>query len=129
KLRSKGWRLFDEKLAGVNEWRAKYATAEKVNYDEELEGIKALDDYTLQIKLARPYPQLLYALAMPYSVAVPKEAVEFYGKEFLNHPVGTGPFILPNFDQSNTIVYYRNPTYREKYFPSDDPELAKQKVP
>lgn len=129
KLMSKGWWLFDEKLAGVNEWRNKYASAEKVNYEEELEGIKALDDYTLQIKLARQYPQLLYALAMPYTVAVPKEAVEHYGNEFLNHPVGTGPFILPKFDQSNTIVYYKNPTYREKFFPSDDPELAKQKVP
>ncbi|MCM2349207.1 MAG: ABC transporter substrate-binding protein [Bacteriovoracaceae bacterium] len=129
KLMSKGWWLFDDKLAGVNEWREKYASAEKVNYDDVLEGIKAIDDYTLQIKLARPYPQLMYSLAMPYTVVVPKEAVEFYGTEFLNHPVGTGPFILPDFNQSNTITYYKNPNYREKFFPSEDPNLAKQRVP
>lgn len=129
KLMSKGWWLFDDKLAGVNAWREKYASAEKVNYDEVLEGIKAIDDHTLQIKLARPYPQLMYALAMPYTVVVAKEVVDFYKTEFLNHPVGTGPFILPNFDQSNKIVYFKNPTYREKYFPSEDPALAKQRVP
>lgn len=129
KLMTKGWWLFEGKLAGVDEWREKHMKSDKTDYDEVIEGIKALDDYTFQLKLKKPYPQLMYALAMPYTVAVPKEAVEFYGQEFLNHPVGTGPFILPKFDQSNTIVYLKNPNYREKYFPSDDPELAKQRVP
>lgn len=129
KLMTKGWWLFEDKLAGANEWRAKYLKADKTNYDEEIEGIKALDDYTFQLKLIKPYPQMMYALAMPYTVAVAKEAVDFYGNEFLNHPVGTGPFILPKFDQSNTIVYLKNPNYREKYFPSEDPNLAKQRVP
>lgn len=129
KLMTKGWWLFEDKLVGVNEWRAKYLKQESTNYDEAIEGIKALDDYTFQLKLVRPYPQLMYALAMPYTVAVPKEAVDFYKNEFLNHPVGTGPFTLPNFDQSNTIVYLKNPNYREKYFPSEDPKLSKQKVP
>lgn len=117
KLMTKGWWLFEGKLAGVEAWREKYSKTDKVNYDEEIEGIKALDDYTFQVKLAKPYPQMMYALAMPYTVAVPKESVEHYGKEFLNHPVGTGPFILPNFDQSNTITYLKNPNYREKYSP------------
>ncbi len=129
KVMSKGWWLFDGKLAGVEQWRQQASASGAADYAAAVEGIKALDDYTLQLKLLRPYPQLMYSLAMTFTVAVAKEAVDFYKDQFLNHPVGTGPFVLPEFTQSNTIVYNRNPNYREKYFPSEDPALAKQRVP
>lgn len=122
KLTAKGWWLFDDKIAGLNEWKEKNTPLEATNYTEEIEGLKKIDDYTLAIKLKKPYPQFLYALAMPYSFIVAKEAVEHFGKEFLNHPVGTGPFILPVFDQSNRIVYTKNPTFREKFYPSEGEE-------
>ncbi len=122
KLQAKGWWLYDDKIAGLNEWREKYASQETTNYSDEIEGIKKIDDYSFSIKLKKPYPQFLYALAMPYSFVVAKEAVQHFGKEFLNHPVGTGPFILPVFDQSNRIVYLKNPTFREKLYPSEGEE-------
>lgn len=122
KLQAKGWWLFDEKIVGLNEWRDKYASQDKANYEEVIEGLKKVDDYTIQIKLKRPYPQFLYALAMPYTFIVAKEAVEHYGKEFINYPVGTGPFVLQKFDQSNQIVYHRNPKFREKFFPAEGEE-------
>lgn len=122
KLTAKGWWVLDDRIAGLNEWREKYAQAETTNYDEPIEGLKKIDDYTIQIKLKKPYPQFLYALAMPYTFIVAKEAVEHFGKEFLNHPVGTGAFILPLFDQSNMIVYNRNPKFREKFYPSEGEE-------
>ncbi len=59
---------------------------------------------------------------MPYTFIVAKEAVEHFGKEFLNHPVGTGPFVLPVFEQTNRIVYTKNPTFREKFYPSEGEE-------
>ena len=37
---------------------------------------------------------------MPFTFVVAKEVVELYGKEFLNHPVGTGAFILPKLYNS-----------------------------
>jgi oligopeptide transport system substrate-binding protein len=122
KLQAKGWWLLDEKIVGLNEWRDKYASAEATNYDEEVEGLKKIDDQTFQIKLTRPFPQFLYALAMPYTFVVAREAVEFHGKEFLNYPVGTGPFLLPKFEQSNRIVYNRNPKFRKKFYPSEGEE-------
>ena len=118
KLQSNGWWPFDGKIVGLNEWRDKYSSRNQVNYDEEVEGLKALDKYTLQFKLAKPYPQFLYALAMPFSFVVAREAVEGYGENFLNHPVGTGPFVLPQFTQSNKIIYTKNPKFRKKLFPS-----------
>jgi oligopeptide transport system substrate-binding protein len=122
KLNAKGWWVLDDRLVGLNEWRIKNSKNEKTNYEEEIEGLKVLDDYTLQIKLKKPYPQFLYALAMPYTFVVAREAVEFYGKEFLNYPVGTGAFILPKFEQSSMITYFRNPKFREKFYPSEGEE-------
>jgi oligopeptide transport system substrate-binding protein len=119
KLQAKGWWLFDDKIVGLNEWRLKQVALEKTNYEELVEGLKKIDDYTIEIKLKKQYPQFLYALAMPYSFLVAKEVVEFYGAEFINYPVGTGPFVLPHFDQSNKIVYLKNPKFREKFYPVD----------
>lgn len=119
KLESLGWWMFDGKFVGLNEWRDKNKKAEKVNYDEEVEGLKALDKYTVQFKLKVPYPQFLYALVMPFGYVVPHEAVEKYGPEFLNNPVGTGPFMTGKFTQSNKIVYEKNPHYRAEFYPSE----------
>lgn len=114
-VRSRGWWLYDDKVEGLNEWRDK-----KGKYEDEVSGLKALDDHTLQVKVKKPYPQLLYAMAMPFSFIVAPEAVNHYGNEFINHPVGTGAFMLNKYEQSNTIVYHKNPNYREKYFPNED---------
>ena len=119
KLQSSGWWLLQDKIAGLDEWRKKYSDAPEVNYAEEVEGLKALDDYTLQFKLKKSFPQFLYSLAMPFTFVVAEEAVKKYGKEFINHPVGTGPFILPVFTQSNKISYSKNPTFRQKFYPSE----------
>jgi ABC-type transport system substrate-binding protein len=121
---STGWWTLDGKLKGLNEWREKNSKLSAANYDEEVEGLKALDKYTLQFKLAKTFPQFIYTLAMPFSYVVAKEVVAKYGKEFINHPVGTGPYILPKFDQGKQITYTKNPTFREKFYPSDaSPEL------
>jgi oligopeptide transport system substrate-binding protein len=119
RTQSTGWWTLDGKLIGLNEWREKNAKAAATNYDEAIEGVKALDKYTLQFKLAKKFPQFLYSLAMPFTYVVSKEVVAKYGKEFINHPVGTGPYVLPIFDQGKRITFTKNPTFREKFYPSD----------
>ena len=124
KNQANGWWILDGKLKGLNEWRDKNEKLPATNYAEPIEGLKAIDKYTLEFKLAKPFPQFLYALAMGFTAVVPKEVVEKYGKEFLNHPVGTGPYVLPKFDQGKRITYTKNPTFREKFYPTDaSPEL------
>ncbi len=122
KLQSKGWWLVDGKIAGLNDWREKNADAELVDYEAEIPGVKAIDSHTVQFKLTKPFPQFLYALAMPFTSVVPKEAVEKYGAEFLNNPVGTGPFTTETYTQSNKIVYTKNPKYRDEFYPSEGEE-------
>jgi ABC-type transport system substrate-binding protein len=119
KNQATGWWILDGKIKGLNEWRTKYLTQPTANYDEEVAGIKALDKYTLQFQLSKVFPQFLYSLAMPFTFVVPKEAVTKYGAEFINHPVGTGPYVLPVFDQGKRIVFTKNPTFRDKFYPSE----------
>lgn len=119
KNQAEGWWVLDGKLKGLNEWRDKNSRLPAANYDEEVEGLRALDKYTLQFKLSKPFPQFLYALAMPYTFVVAKEVVAKYNKEFINHPVGTGPFYLTKFDQGKRITYFKSPTFRDTFYPSD----------
>ena len=126
RTQSTGWWVLEGRVKGLDEFRAKYAEAKTpTNYDDAVEGLKAIDDSTLQIQLKAPYPQLLYVLAMPYGSVVAKEVVEKYGPEFINHPVGTGPFLIENYNPNDTIVYKKNPGYWEAVFPSDGEEEDK----
>ena len=61
-----GWYLAIVAFAAVRQ-KLKYADLPKVDYTEEVEGVKAVDKYTLQFKLSREFPQFLYSLAMPFT--------------------------------------------------------------
>lgn len=108
--RSNGKWLWQGKIKGLDEWGDK-------NYDmqRQVEGLKALDRYTIQITLLKPFPQFLYTLATGYAAIVPQEAVEKYGKQISVHPVGSGPFMLKSFS-STLAVLQKNPTYRREKF-------------
>lgn len=87
------------------------------DYDTPIEGLKALDRHTLQITLKEPRPRLLEDLAGSDLVGgVAREVVEFYGDKVGEHPVGTGPFRLAQWRRSSSIVFERNPGYRERFY-------------
>jgi oligopeptide transport system substrate-binding protein len=116
--RSTRYFSFEGKIVGLDDYRKK-STTQRVSGDEPLEGLKAIDRYTLQIRLVEPYPQLRYVLTQSESFAVPREAVEYYGEEFLNHPVGTGPFVLHDWKWRNyRIEFARNPNYHDDFYPT-----------
>jgi ABC-type transport system substrate-binding protein len=81
-----------------------------------IKGVKVSGKYGLQLTLKEPYPQILYWLAMPFTAAVPWEAVVYYNGEngkskFRDHPVGTGPYYLKIYDKEFRAVLERNPTW------------------
>ena len=65
------------------------------------------------MKLIRPFNPILGLLSMQYCSAVPREAVEKYGKEFRGHPVGTGPFQIKSWEENQTLILLKNPHYYE----------------
>lgn len=119
---SKNWWIFDGRIKGFDDFReyTKGVTDKKdVDYSRPVEGLVAVDDHTLQITLVKPWPQVVYMMSHLPTAAVPREAVEHYGEEFINHPVGTGPYRLKEWRHGSKIVLERNPTYREELYPSE----------
>lgn len=96
---STGAWLWQGKIAGLDDWGKNSS-----DYDAEVPGLKTLDRYTVQITLIQPYPQLVHSLAIGYAGIVPREAVEYYGREISIHPVGSGPFKLKSFDSSKAVL-------------------------
>ncbi|MEQ1806290.1 MAG: ABC transporter substrate-binding protein [Burkholderiaceae bacterium] len=121
--------LENARLLGLSELRKKALdTKQPFPYDVEVQGVRALDRYTLQFRLAEPSPRFHQALLTDSSAfgAMAREVVEFYADKIMEHPVGTGPFRLAEWRRSSRIVLERNPRYREEIYderPSpDDPQ-------
>jgi ABC-type transport system substrate-binding protein len=106
--RPQGAWLWQGRIAGLDQWKENGS-----DYDEPVEGLRALDRYTIEVRLTKPYPQLLYTFSQGYSAIVPHEAVAHYGKEFAVRPVGSGPFRVTQYDTAK-IVFERNPKYRQE---------------
>ncbi len=104
-----------DKILGLSELRKEALETKKpFDYDREVEGLRALDRYTFQIKLAEPKPRFLYHFTDgSFTGAVAREVVEMYGDKIGEHPVGTGPFVLKTWKRSSRMVLARNPRYRE----------------
>ncbi len=124
-IQSQGSWIFEGKIVGFNEFHDKLTKAQKNEvtqiFSEKIEGIQVLDDHTLQLKLVKPYPQLLYILCMGFASPVAHEAVAAYADEqgnLVDHPIGTGPFILKTWERGHRLILERNPTYRTDPYPS-----------
>ena len=112
--RSQGSWLWQDRIVGMDQWAENGA-----DYDQQIPGLRALDDYTIQIQLISPFPQLTHTLAQGFSAIVPREAVERYGAEFAIRPVGSGPYRLERFDSSGAVLT-RNPGFRRQAFSLED---------
>jgi ABC-type transport system substrate-binding protein len=109
--------LNEEGILGMADLRKKAEATGKFDYDTEVEGVRALDRYTVQIKLAEPRPRFMSNLADPTSLSImSREVVEKYADTIMEHPVGTGPFILQAWRRSSEMTFVRNPNFREEYY-------------
>ncbi|MEO6313853.1 MAG: ABC transporter substrate-binding protein [Chitinophagaceae bacterium] len=77
-------------------------------------GFTAIDDSTFRLLLTRPFNPILGLLSMQYCSVVPKEVVDKYGKDFRNHPCGTGPFKMIAWEEGQAMVLSKNERYFEK---------------
>jgi len=85
------------------------------NIDRSVDlGFTAIDDTTLQIHLLTPFPPFLGLLTMQYCSVIPHEIVEHYGRDFRNHPIGTGPFKFKMWREGVKLIFVKNENYFEK---------------
>ena len=116
--------LFRGKIQGLDSFHNKLVNTSKKNlpivFTEPVEGLKAIDDHTLRIKLTRPFPQILHLLSQSFTAPIPREAIDLYADENWNnhfHPIGTGPFFLYRWDRGKEIILRRNTKYHTDAYP------------
>jgi oligopeptide transport system substrate-binding protein len=122
KYLSSNWWIFEGRIVGLDDFRKYTETCElaaDVDYSRPVEGLQTPDDYTLIIRLTKPWPQMIYLLAHLPTAAIAKEAVDYYGDRIINHPVGTGPFVLSKWNRGSYMELVRNPNYRDEFYPSE----------
>ncbi len=86
---------------------------------KDVQGLRTIDKYTLEIETRTPDLTLPYLLALVCTAAVPREEVEKSGKDFFRQPVGTGPFVLDDWRRDLRLRLKRN----EHYSLPDKPSL------
>jgi len=113
--------LEQEGFPGLNELRNDaLKTRKPFDYDREIEGLRALDRYTIRFTVKEPRPRFVQSLAGgDLFGAVAREVIEFYGEQADRHPVGTGPFKLVQWRRSSFLAFERNPDFREMVYDAE----------
>jgi oligopeptide transport system substrate-binding protein len=74
----------------------------------------APNDSTFVLRLEKPFGPMLGILTMQYCSVVPREAVDFYKKDFRKNPVGTGAFMFKKWLENQGLFLLKNPNFWEK---------------
>jgi peptide/nickel transport system substrate-binding protein/oligopeptide transport system substrate-binding protein len=107
-------RILDPAVRSPRSWflnKVKGAPAFQDGSTRELEGIKAVDRYTVQITLSEPFTPFISILGLPHTSVVPKEEVERLDADFATSPVGTGPFRFVRWERAQEITIAANDSY------------------
>src|SRR5215471_16776769 len=107
-------RILDPRTASPRAWlfeRVQGAEKFRAGVAERVEGLQALDAYTLQITLSQPYAPFITLLGMAQAQVVPREEVQRLGAEFGRRPIGTGPFRFVNWVAGEEIALEANEAY------------------
>jgi ABC-type transport system substrate-binding protein len=132
RMRSNALQMVDGRFVGADALVAKAKETGRFDYDAPLEGLQAIDRYTLQFKLVFADYELLSNLTTTALSGVAREVVDAYRDDngwAMANPVGTGPFRLKDWRRGQRIVLEANPGFRDERYPSPldaaDQKLAK----
>ena len=92
-----------------------------------LAGAEAPEKHLLRLRIKGKYPQWNYWMSMTFLAPVPWEADAFYAQPGMAAaglvldvwPVGTGPYLLTEFERDRRHVMKRNPNYRGEPYPCE----------
>ena len=120
KHKLENWWLLADTIKGFDTYKDEQNAADEFDYDAPVEGFIKISDTEFEIVLQKPVYRFLYILGMFQTSVVSREAVEFYGKDFAENPVGTGPFILDTWVRKQSLTGDRNSNYHEVLYPDRD---------
>jgi peptide/nickel transport system substrate-binding protein len=109
-----GFDFYKNYVKGAKEYFYEIQKAVTENREPKIKDVSGYivqDDSTFQIIIIKPFGPFIYYLCQAFCYVVPHEAVEKYGKDFFQNPVGTGPFIFENWRPDLEINLHKNPNY------------------
>ena len=77
---------------------------------KQISGVKVIDDVTLQVTIDAAKSYFLSKLTYPTAFVVDRTNIESTSK-WWDHPNGTGPFKLRQWDENNLLVLEKNALY------------------
>ncbi|MFA5374570.1 MAG: peptide ABC transporter substrate-binding protein [Dehalococcoidia bacterium] len=92
---------------------------------DEVEGVRVVDDYTLEITIDAPKAYFLSKLTHPVAYVVDQNNVES-GDDWWRDPNGTGPFKLQEWTSGIRIILERNDNYYSGVAKLDEIEFRLQ---
>lgn len=76
-----------------------------------IKEVKIVDDYTIRIELKYPFAPFAPTLSMTLTSPISPAAIEKYGDDVRQNPVGAGPYVLKEWVKGDRIVMVRNENY------------------
>ncbi len=92
----------------------------RYNLYKNIAKTDAVDASTVKITLKEPFSAFINILAHPATAMISPKALAQYGKEIGFHPVGTGPYSLETWNQTDFVKVKKNPDYWQKGLPKLD---------
>lgn len=86
----------------------------------KVDSVQATDAKTLVIKLQESYTPFLSELSNFSNGIIPKDFGGVTEEEFFKQPVGTGPFVVENWDPTGDVTFTKNPYYWQEGKPYID---------
>ncbi len=114
---SLGFDFYKNYVVGAKEFNEEVTKATSEGREPKIKdaaGYIAVNDTTFQIKLTKPFAPFIYYTCLGFAYVIPKEAVEKYGKDFFQNPVGTGPFVFEKWTPDLEINMKKNPNYWDR---------------
>jgi peptide/nickel transport system substrate-binding protein len=80
-----------------------------------LDSVQVPNDTTIVFRLARPYADFDYLMALPATAPVPR--AKDIGENYTRHPVASGPFKFGTYDTDRGLTLVRNPQWDQRTDP------------
>ncbi|WP_188455807.1 glutathione ABC transporter substrate-binding protein [Virgibacillus oceani] len=78
---------------------------------EVIEETVVVDEYTVKVKLSEPFGAMINTFAHPAGMMLSPKALEEYGDEVSQHPVGTGPYVFKDWQPGDHLTVTKNEDY------------------